>query len=74
MYAEYIDDEKTTISVKNCLKFDCRLAFINNKGVLQQHMFSVFLSRVNPIPVYMLYMWIVYEDCISLCGLYMWII
>ena len=33
MYAEYIDDEKTAIknSVKNCLKFDCPLAFINNK-------------------------------------------
>ena len=36
--------EKTTISVKNCLKFDCPLAFIDNKGVLQPNMFSVFLA------------------------------
>ena len=42
MYAECIDDEKTTISVKHCLKFDWPLAFINNKGGLQQNMFSVF--------------------------------
>ena len=34
-YAEYIDDEKTTISVK---------------GVLHQNMFSVFFSEVNPMP------------------------
>ena len=42
MYAEYRDDGKTTISVKKCLKFDCPLAFINNKGVLQQNMIFVF--------------------------------
>ena len=32
-YAEYIDDEKKAILVKNCLKFDFPLVSINNKGV-----------------------------------------
>ena len=63
MYAEYIDDEKTMISVKKCLEFDCPLAFINNKGVLQQNMFPFFLSLVNPMPGYKLYTLIFEHKC-----------
>ena len=40
-YAEYIDDKKT-ISVKNCLKFDCPFVFINNTPKYDFRFFSLW--------------------------------